>query len=378
MSGHTKRTRRGWCSLFLPHCLLLTKVSRAYIAASRRSDRGLEARMESARRASAIHEKRTGRALRVTEADVVNEEMYEEINDLPSEYRRLNAHLQTQSTDFDRRLLAYLATQMGTRQAVSDCWQTQHSHYNTHGVNPSMLQEPSQHMASSHSAAGIATNHRQAPYPHASQRMDPRQHVRSASMTTPYAPGVGQQQLQSPFTSPPNDARHMTFPPNSTMQPPWTNTGVFNGSWSLNNVSRADSAVDLTGSPQYIQQPASGFIDSPQPRHQPWQATGGDGTEPLSATLPLNSQQFFMQDPQASNTNGGRRSMSHDFTDRRYSYNPNGKPRPVLDSPVRLHRAKPLDSGPSSSCPSPLRLNADQESRPSTSQGGVGSNGTSP
>jgi hypothetical protein len=333
--------------------------------------------MESARRASVIHEKRTGRALRVTETDVVNEEMYEEINDLPSEYRRLNAHLQTQSTDFDRRLLAYLATQMGTRQAVSDCWQNQHSDYNTHGVNLRMLQDPSQHMASSHSAIGIATNHRQMPYPHASQSMHPRQHVRSASTATPYAPGVDQQQLQSPFTSPRNDARHMSFPPNSTMQPPWTKPGVFNGSWSSNNVPRADSAVDLTGSPQYIQQPASGSTYSSQPNHQSWQATGEEFAEPLSATLPLDSQQFFMQDPQAFNTNGNRRSLSHDFTDRRYSYNPNGKPRPVLDSPVRLHCATPLSSGPSSSCPSPLRSNTEQRPKPSTLSGGLGPNGTS-
>jgi hypothetical protein len=333
--------------------------------------------MESARRASAIHEKRTGRALRVTEADVVNEEMYEEINDLPSEYRRLNAHLQTQSTDFDRRLLAYLATQMATRQAVSDCWQNQHSDYNTHGVNLSMLQEPSQHMPSSHSATGSATNHRQAPYPLAPQSMNPRQHVRSASLAAPYAPGVGQQQLQSPFTSPRKDTRHISFPPNSTMQPPWTKPGVFNGTWRSNDMPRADSAVDLTGSPQHIQQSASGSIDSSQSHHQSWQATGEEFAEPLSATLPLNSQQFFMQDLQVSSADGSRRSLSHDFTDRRYSYNPNGKPRPVLDSPVRLHRAKPLDTGPSSSSPSPLRLNTDQGSRPSTSSGGLGPEGTS-
>ena len=45
---------------------------RAYIAASRRSDRSLEARVESARRASEIHKRRTGRSLRVTEQDVIN------------------------------------------------------------------------------------------------------------------------------------------------------------------------------------------------------------------------------------------------------------------------------------------------------------------
>ncbi|KAF2666565.1 hypothetical protein BT63DRAFT_311553 [Microthyrium microscopicum] len=51
---------------------------RAYIAASRRSDRSIEARLESARRASEIHKRRVGRALRVTEEAVLNEEMYEE------------------------------------------------------------------------------------------------------------------------------------------------------------------------------------------------------------------------------------------------------------------------------------------------------------
>src|ERR1700712_3878221 len=50
----------------------------AYIAASRRSDRSLEARMESARRASEIHKRRCGRSFRITEEAVLNEEMYEE------------------------------------------------------------------------------------------------------------------------------------------------------------------------------------------------------------------------------------------------------------------------------------------------------------
>jgi len=51
---------------------------RAYIAASRRTDRSMEARMESARRASDLHQKRTGKKLRITEDIVQNEEMYEE------------------------------------------------------------------------------------------------------------------------------------------------------------------------------------------------------------------------------------------------------------------------------------------------------------
>src|ERR1019366_8143854 len=75
---------------------------RAYIAASRRSDRSLEARVESARRASEIHKRRTGRSLRVTEEDVRNEEMYEEEDDdLPLQYRHLTAHLRTGNPDFN-------------------------------------------------------------------------------------------------------------------------------------------------------------------------------------------------------------------------------------------------------------------------------------
>lgn len=57
---------------------------RAYIAASRRTDRSLEARIQSARMASEIHKKRTGKSLRITESIVENEEMYEEEDgDLP-------------------------------------------------------------------------------------------------------------------------------------------------------------------------------------------------------------------------------------------------------------------------------------------------------
>ncbi|KAH8655703.1 hypothetical protein BX600DRAFT_72080 [Xylariales sp. PMI_506] len=57
---------------------------RAYVAASRRTDRSIEARVQSARMASAIHKKRTGRGFKVSEEVVQNEEMYEEEDDEPS------------------------------------------------------------------------------------------------------------------------------------------------------------------------------------------------------------------------------------------------------------------------------------------------------
>ncbi|KAI1413338.1 hypothetical protein F5Y13DRAFT_179480 [Hypoxylon sp. FL1857] len=85
---------------------------RAYIAASRRADRSLEARVQSARQASEIHRRRTGRGLKVSEEIVLKEEMYEEEeDDLPRQYKYLTAHLQTNSHDMNHRVNAYITTQ---------------------------------------------------------------------------------------------------------------------------------------------------------------------------------------------------------------------------------------------------------------------------
>ncbi|KAI9773333.1 MAG: hypothetical protein M1840_007548 [Geoglossum simile] len=120
---------------------------RAYIAASRRSDRSLEARVESARRASEIHKRRTGRSLRVTEQDVVNEEMYEEEDDdLPHPYRRLAAGLQTGSPDFNRRLTAYLTNHVAMRsaldQAITSSYAQTYPNAPRYVHNQSMYQSP--------------------------------------------------------------------------------------------------------------------------------------------------------------------------------------------------------------------------------------------
>lgn len=58
-------------------------TERALVAASRRDDRTLELRIESAHKASAIHKARTGKGFFVSEAGVLNKEMYEEDALLP-------------------------------------------------------------------------------------------------------------------------------------------------------------------------------------------------------------------------------------------------------------------------------------------------------
>ncbi|KAL2857805.1 hypothetical protein BJY01DRAFT_202247 [Aspergillus pseudoustus] len=79
---------------------------RAFIAASRRKDRSLDARIESANRASALHKNRTGRALHITRQIVESEAMYEEVD---SNYQvKLQRMMQAQTMqleqDFNRKL----------------------------------------------------------------------------------------------------------------------------------------------------------------------------------------------------------------------------------------------------------------------------------
>ncbi|KJY02008.1 hypothetical protein TI39_contig264g00001 [Zymoseptoria brevis] len=116
---------------------------RAYIAASRRSDRSLEARVESARRASEIHKKRTGRSLRVREEDVLNEEMYEEEDDdLPMQFRRINALYPGQAYNaFTERVNNYLAGQVGVRNYLHQAiYQANQHAMNNQFLNPAMQQ----------------------------------------------------------------------------------------------------------------------------------------------------------------------------------------------------------------------------------------------
>ena len=346
--------------------------------------------MESARRASAIHEKRTGRALRITEADVINEEMYEEVNDLPTEYRRLNAHLQTQSAEFDRRLLAYLSCQMATRQAVSNCWQNDPSHFDPRGASFSTPQEPSSYVPSASPATGNMIDYRQSPYPLTTQDMPWRQQGHPAST---YVPGFDEQYPQFMLSSPPLYGRHMSLPCNSTMQPPFSSSDVPMDTLGSNNISRADSAIDMAGSPQHLHHPPLHNANTPKFRDPSWQAQGEHSIEPLSTALPLDGQQFLTSSPQGFNANASHRqisSPSQNFTNRRYSYNPNGRQKAAPSSLPHLHTKHfpaSSSSGHGSASSSPLRSDMNYGSRPSTSYagalsqachdaGGMGPNGT--
>ncbi len=71
--------------------------------------------MQSARMASEIHKRRTGKGFRITEEIVMKEEMYEEEDDdLPRHYRALAADLQA-NPDLHNRVSAYVSTNVAMR-----------------------------------------------------------------------------------------------------------------------------------------------------------------------------------------------------------------------------------------------------------------------
>lgn len=89
---------------------ILTSCS-AFVAASRRKDRSLDARLESANRASMLHKKRTGKALHITKEIVEREAMYEEVDERYQEKRMklLKAHTSELEAQFQRHLVAAMA-----------------------------------------------------------------------------------------------------------------------------------------------------------------------------------------------------------------------------------------------------------------------------
>ncbi|KAJ4387855.1 hypothetical protein N0V93_008458 [Gnomoniopsis smithogilvyi] len=89
---------------------------RAYVAASRRGDRSIEARVESAKAASKIHFERTGKRLKISEEIVRKEEMYEEEDDhLPLAYRNVVFR-----PDIPDKFRDYTMIQLGMRQFGAD------------------------------------------------------------------------------------------------------------------------------------------------------------------------------------------------------------------------------------------------------------------
>ncbi|CAL3971824.1 hypothetical protein PZA11_005102 [Diplocarpon coronariae] len=350
---------------------------RAYIAASRRSDRSLEARVESARRASEIHKRRTGRSLRVTEKDVMDEEMYEEEDDgLPRQYRQLAAHLQTGNPDFNNRLEAYLTANVAMRSALertisnSYASQGQVSPFPTQygAVYPSpmlahqyqpqpMLQRPMQQSMQAPAQQQQQQNqYRHAPYP--SPRLSQPQS--SAPLATPAIKAESSDDQVSPVMA--SDSRRSSIPttpvsassastPTATRKPsfpqgsfaldfqfPPTQNLQFNNSFQTSSTSGNFGPFSTT-----LPNDAQNLLGSTFPANEASMMGGAESlpsynyTQPLPETRSIGKQQMY---PSLEGLNSTLAPSTSDQT----AYQPNDFFNEAMGSGITPGQTPNLDS----------------------------------
>ncbi|EAT78039.2 hypothetical protein SNOG_14499 [Parastagonospora nodorum SN15] len=313
--------------------------------------RSLEARIESARRASEIHKKRTGRALRVTEQDVINEEMYEEEDDdLPTQYQRLNAHLHTTSVMFNKKLHDYIATQHGVRNMFMS--QYQNPSFQQYGgannwLNPSMMppqqfnpaspqQGVTQQAQPVNNSTATQQGFRQSPY-QIPQRVNT--HGRALSIQLPQSAKASDPSTQSApggITTPQDSFRRMSLPPHGLEQQAASADGQSRPALSRGTTAQSPhgSVSPQTASPRT----ASGQVtpqlhqDTDTPASYPFNMAGYPfssqvlSANPLALSMPPESQQFIgsaldPNDPRTALFMAGSDNLPQYAPT--YTYNPN-------------------------------------------------------
>lgn len=202
---------------------------------------------------------------------MINEEMYEEEeDDLPLQYRRLTAHLQTGSVDFNRRLAAYLTNQVAMRSAmeqmVNNSYVNQYSNGAQFAQSPTSMYPPQMNPRPGMTSPNAS--YRQSPYP------------------SPYQPGFRQGHGRAFST-----AQVPPTAPNASSDTP---------SGSLDNRRMSTPAV--------LQQSSSQILDTKDVKQEPdsqrqtqsasitnsgnfpplWQDIG-----PFTTTLPPDAQQML-------------------------------------------------------------------------------------
>ena len=277
-------------------------IHSAYIAASRRSDRSLEARVESARRASEIHKRRTGRSLRVTEQDVVNEEMYEEEDDdLPMQYRRLTAHLQTGSADFNRRLSAYLTNHVAMRtaldQAITNSYAQQYPNAPQFAHNQSMYPSPfmAQTMPQQQSPLSYSQSY---PTPGATPTYRPNPQVRppSVSQGTPrYSPQgrTAPSPVQGVNALPQMERRQTSGSAKSASHSPHGAPATPQSAPIRPALPHTSSGYNIKQEGQTSQQMKAPPQSSPQLSLHPFGNIGYGNMSPFTTSLPMESQMLL-------------------------------------------------------------------------------------
>ena len=247
--------------------------------------------MESAKRASEIHKKRTGRYYRITEETVINEQMYEEEDDTPR--YRLAANLHLPNTLLQQRAQALMSIQMENRRLLGQAVNSTLQHNAQFGnqsqfVSPGMMSMPqfgNQYPMSSpqifnqspqtptfHHSPQTPMNYPHSPYPASPDGMKQNFHQRSASIAEPpqYRPSAHNSPVES-------QSRRTSMPPQ--IMP------------ALSNESdKADSAVSSStatpDTPAPYQQPN-------HPSYDPSYQNIGNMLGPLTTELAMETRQLL-------------------------------------------------------------------------------------
>jgi hypothetical protein len=309
--------------------------------------------VESARRASEIHKKRTGRSLRVREEDVINEEMYEEEDDdLPLQYRQLTAHLRTGNPDFNNRLAAYLTNHVAMRsaleQSISNSYAQQYPNapqfipqYSSVFPSPMLAhqqQQQSQPQQQMMQPSQNPPNYRHAPYPNPRPQNQsfpqPDQHIghiRSTSIATPQ--GLSGPAQCSPMPLPDN-IRRQSLPTVSLIQtessvqsktplsatsavPPQRPSfpqGSFGQQFQNNDPQSIDMNAFNNNFGAFSTVPplpaeSQAFLGSAFPLNDPYTSMMMTGSNGLSG----NSYNFSTNQPFPQNPSGGKQQMHPSF-----------------------------------------------------------------
>ena len=284
--------------------------------------------------------------------------MYEEEDDdLPMQYRRLTAHLQTSNADFDRRLAAYLTNHVAMRtalgQAVSGYNQPQYPNHPQFADQSQQFPQQNQFMFTNNPPNSMMppqnrspSMHRQSPYPQNPQAFK-NMHNRAASLATPHELN-GYSDIsarkQSTVDASKTDDRRMSVPQTPTGQfqmtpqpPPARNSVSPTASRTSSSSNLANLKFEaaqqgyFNKTPQRSPTSSSVQPQQMQPSTMPSAFNNTSGGfdmsgvgNPFSTTLPTESQQllggaFDPNDPMTSMLMGGDSNSTYPF----YSYNPN-------------------------------------------------------
>jgi hypothetical protein len=278
--------------------------------------------------------------------------MYEEEDDdLPTQYQRLNAHLQTSSWLFNRKLHDYIATQHGVRnmflhqqfpgmQTYNAPMQpnNQAPFMNGSMLPPQTFNPATQGFAQAqpYGAQGYQPQQPQPGYRHAPYSIPqrPQPHQRSVSISTPHAESISPNDATA--TSPATDAtRRMSLPPHALEQA----SQHVNDASSRPSLSRKSSS---SLSPQQLSVPTSGpstpvlKSEHTTPTSYQFPAMPFNTSSqvlqmnPLSFSLPPESQQFVgsaldPNDPRTASLMAGSENLPQFMGT--YTYNPNLSPK---------------------------------------------------